>query len=61
MIEWDKSAFFSGAMKERVLLISPDSNYHMAMKAVLTKMLFIPEEQIHRMARETNIEKMPSV
>src|SRR6185369_8606463 len=54
-IEWSKIHLF-WSDERSVPPTSPDSNYHMAMKAGFEKMLFVPEH-IHRMVAETDIEK----
>lgn len=54
-IEWDRVHLFWG--DERAAPpTSPESNFHMAMKAGLEKML-IPPHHIHRMIAEKEIEK----
>jgi 6-phosphogluconolactonase len=55
MIEWNKLHLF-WSDERAVLPNHPDSNYHMAMQAGLSKMP-IPKEQIHRMRAEENIEE----
>jgi 6-phosphogluconolactonase len=54
-IEWDKVHLF-WSDERSVPPTSPDSNYHMAMKAGFEKMLLLPAH-IHRMVAETDIEK----
>lgn len=54
-IEWDKVHLF-WSDERSVPPTSPDSNFHMAMKAGFEKMLLLPAH-IHRMVAETDIEK----
>jgi 6-phosphogluconolactonase len=54
-IEWDKVHLF-WSDERSVPATSPDSNYHMAMKAGFDKVLLLPQH-IHRMAAESDIEK----
>ncbi len=54
-IEWDKVHLF-WSDERSVPPTSPDSNYHMAMKAGFEKMLLSPGH-IHRMVAEENIEE----
>ncbi len=54
MIEWNKVHLF-WSDERSVAPNHSDSNYHMAMQAGLSKMP-IPEQQIHRMKAEENIE-----
>lgn len=54
-IEWDRVHLF-WSDERPVPPTHPESNFHMAMKAGLEKML-IPPHHIHRMVAETNIEK----
>ena len=55
MIEWSKLHLF-WSDERAVPADHPDSNYHMAMQAGLSKMP-IPKEQIHRMPAEEKIEE----
>jgi 6-phosphogluconolactonase len=55
MIEWNKIHLF-WSDERAVSPEDPDSNYHMAMQAGLSKMP-IPKEQIHRMRAEEKIEE----
>jgi 6-phosphogluconolactonase len=55
MIEWNKLHLF-WSDERAVPPDHPDSNYHMAMQAGLSKM-GIPQEQIHRMQAEKEIEE----
>jgi 6-phosphogluconolactonase len=54
-IEWDKIHLF-WSDERSVPPTSPDSNYHMAMKAGFAKVP-LPPQHIHRMAAEKDIEK----
>ncbi len=55
MIEWNKVHLF-WSDERAVPPDHPDSNYHMAMQAGLSKMP-IPQEQVHRMRAEEKIEE----
>jgi 6-phosphogluconolactonase len=55
MIEWNKLHVF-WSDERAIAPDNPESNYHMAMQAGLSKMP-IPKEQIHRMRAEEKIEE----
>ena len=58
-IAWDKVHLFWGDERASPPT-SPESNYHMAMKAGLEKMI-IPRHHIHRMIAEKEIEKHAAI